>query len=419
MVGHALTQDRADTDVGEAITHRLDELAHFTDGGRLTRLYLTPTHRQAAERVLQWMRDAGMSARIDAVGSVVGRYEGATPGAPALLLGSHIDTVRDAGRFDGPMGVCIALAAVERLHRAGRRMPFAIEVLAFGDEEGVRFASTLGGSLTVAGRFDPKILDEKDTGGVTRRRALMDFGCNPEKIAAESKDPRDVLGYVEVHIEQGPVLEAEGLPVGIVTAINGATRGMAQVKGMAGHAGTVPMTMRRDALAAAAEMILMVEARAGAESDLVATVGRLLLTSPAANVIAGEASFSIDVRAPTDAAREAAVRDIEAAIGAIAAKRGVEASVAFNYHAPAAACDEGLMRGLAGAIAGQGTKVRALPSGAGHDAMSFRGRFPLAMLFVRCKGGISHNPAEYAAPEDIAVAVRVLADFIDGFGAKA
>ena len=400
---------------GDAITARIDDLAHFTDGGRLTRLYLTPPHRQATERVLAWMREAGMVARIDAAGSVVGRYEGATADAPALLLGSHIDTVRDAGRFDGNLGVLLALAVVQRLHRAARRLPFAVEIFAFGDEEGVRFASTLGGSRAIAGRFDPAILDEKDAAGITRRRALEDFGCDPSHIAAEARRPDKVLGYVEAHIEQGPVLEAENLPVALVTAINGASRGMVTVTGEAGHAGTVPMGLRHDALAAAAEMIVAVEQRAQAEPDLVATVGRLILQSPATNTIAGQATFSIDLRAPSDESRLAALAGIKADIGKIAQKRGVAAETTFNYDAPAARCDPGLSDALAAAIARQGLAARRLPSGAGHDGMALRGVFPIAMLFVRCKGGISHNPAEYASPADIEVTARVLIDFVDHF----
>ena len=403
---------------GDPITAGIDDLAHFTDGGRLTRLYLTPPHRQAAERVALWMREAGMVARIDATGSVVGRYEGLTPDAPALLLGSHIDTVRDAGRFDGNLGVLIALAVVQNLHRAGKRLPFALEVLAFGDEEGVRYPSTLGGSRAIAGRFDPAILDEKDTAGITRRRALEDFGCDPAPIGAEARDPGKVLGYIEAHIEQGPVLEAEGLPVAVVTAINGASRGNVTITGIAGHAGTVPMTLRRDAVAAAAEMILAVERRALAEPDLVATVGRLILQSPATNTIAGQATFSVDLRAPSDAARLAALADIKSAIAAIAKARGVQAEASFGYDAPAARCDAALTDALAGAVARQGVPVRPLPSGAGHDGMALSGVFPIAMLFVRCKGGISHNPAEYASPADIDVAARVLIDFVEHFRAN-
>ena len=400
---------------GDAITAGIDDLAHFTDGGRLTRLYLTPPHRQAAERVMAWMREAGMSARVDAAGSVVGRYEGATPGAPALLLGSHIDTVRDAGRFDGNLGVLLALAVVQKLNRDKRRLPFAVEVLAFGDEEGVRFPSTLGGSRAIAGRFDPAILDEKDTAGITRRRALEDFGCDPSRIAAEARRPEKVLGYVEAHIEQGPVLEAENLPVAVVTAINGASRGMVTISGEAGHAGTVPMGLRRDALAAAAEMIVAIERRAQYEPDLVATVGRLILQSPATNTIAGQATFSIDLRAPSNEARLAALADIKSEIGKIAKKRGVAATADFTYDAPAARCDAALSDALGAAISRLGLPVRRLPSGAGHDGMALSGAFPIAMLFVRCKGGISHNPAEYASPQDIDLAARALIDFVENF----
>ncbi len=399
---------------GPAIVARIDQLAAITDEpGKLTRLYLNPAHRHAVAVAMQWMRDAGMSVHLDATGSVIGRYEASAIDAPALLLGSHLDSVRDAGRFDGTLGVLAAIAVVERLHASGKRMPFAIEVVAFGDEEGVRFASTLGGSRALAGLFDAKLLDELDGDGISRRRALEDFGCDPGAIAAAAR-PR-VLGYVELHIEQGPVLEAEALPVGVVTAINGANRGSVTVKGVGGHAGTVPMAMRRDALSASAEMILAIERRAAAEADLVATVGRLEVANGATNTVPGVVSFTLDVRHPADARRQAAVREIEVDIRAIAQTRGVEATVAMTYDAPAATCDPALTRALADSIGRHGLPVRAMPSGAGHDGMAFRGRIPFAMLFVRCRGGISHNPAEFAATDDIEIAARVLEDFVAHF----
>ncbi len=356
-----------------------------------------------------------MSVRIDATGNVVGRREGSAPNAPALLIGSHIDTVRDAGRFDGCLGVLTGIAVVAELAARQAVHPFAIEVIAFGDEEGVRFPSALSGSRALAGTFDPAVLDERDEEGVSRRQALVAFGCNPEAIASEARSAATTLGYVEVHIEQGPVLEADELAVGVVTAISGATRGIVEVAGEPGHAGTVPMHGRRDALAAAAEMVLAVEARAKGQTDLVATVGRLALTNAAGNTIPGKVQFSLDVRAPIDAQRAAAVADIKAAIARIAAQRNVAAQVTLTHDAPATPCDSRLMQLLSNGIEGIGLEVRHLPSGAGHDAMAFRGRLPLAMLFVRCKGGISHNPAEHASAADIDVAARVLLSFIDSW----
>ncbi len=245
---------------GPELMARLDQLATFSDDpDRLTRLYLSPAHRQAMDPVMAWMQAAGMTTRIDAVGNVVGRYEADRAGAATVLIGSHIDTVIDAGKYDGNLGVLAGIAAVEALHREGLRLPVAIEVIAFGDEEGVRFPTALTGSRAVAGTLDPNLLDARDRDGVAVREALAAAGCDARAYASCARAPGDVLGYLEVHIEQGPVLEAEGLPLGVVTAINGATRARVQVKGEAGHAGTVPMALRRDALAAAAEMVLAVE----------------------------------------------------------------------------------------------------------------------------------------------------------------
>ena len=396
----------------------IDELASLTDEpGRLTRLYLSPAHRNAAGCLAAWMRDAGMLAHIDAIGNVIGRYEGLLPDAPALLLGSHIDTVRDAGKYDGILGVVSALAVVGRLHAAGKRLPHAIEVVAFGDEEGVRFASTLGGSSALAGVFDLKLLDDCDRDGISRRQALMDFGCNPAHIPSVARDPAQVLGYVELHIEQGPVLEAENLPMAVVTAINGGTRATVDVRGNRGHAGTVPMALRHDALAAAAEMILAVEQRARGNADLVGTVGRLDIANAATNTVPGSVTWTFDVRSPSDAERHTAVADIERQIATIARARRVETAVTITYNTPAATSDAGLSQHLAASISRQGHPVRRMPSGAGHDAMSFRGRIPFTMLFVRCRGGISHHPAEHASVADIEIAARILTDFVETFDA--
>ena len=400
-------------DYGEAISARIDALAALScDPGKLTRLYLTPSHRRAADLVLQWMLEAGMTARVDAVGNVIGRYEGAWSDAPALLLGSHIDTVRDAGKFDGNLGVVTAIAVVAKLQASGQRLPFAIEVVAFGDEEGVRFASTLGGSRALAGTFDAALLDETDVDGQSRRQALIAFGCDPTKLAADARDPTQTLGYVEVHIEQGPVLEAKDLPLGVVTAINGARRGTVTIAGVSGHAGTVPMSMRRDALAAAAEMILAVERIGAGNNDSVATVGRLEIANAGTNTVPGQVSFSLDIRSPVDARREEAAKKIERAIAEIATRRHVTAAVAYTYEAPAAACDRALSAKLGAAIAAQQLPELHMPSGAGHDGMAFRDKIPFAMLFVRCRGGISHNPAEFADVADIDAAARVLEHFV-------
>jgi allantoate deiminase len=405
--------------LGEKIAARLVELAAISDEpDRLTRLYLSPAHRQAADLVAAWMREAGMAVRIDALGSVVGRYRPRESGGGTLILGSHIDTVRNAGRFDGPLGVVTAIEVVGAAARAGKRFPFAVEVFAFGDEEGVRFASTLGGSKALAGRFDAHALDEVGEDGVSRRQALRAFGCDPARLAEEAMSPASALGYVEVHIEQGPVLEQEGLPVGIVTAIDGVTRGTVDVEGVAGHAGTVPMPMRKDALAAAAEMLLAVEARAGKRANLVATAGKIEVPGSAANVIPGRARFTLDIRSPSDQERLAAVADIKDTIAAIAARRGVSAKFSIGHEVAAALCDQRLSDKMAEAIESFGIAPRRLPSGAGHDAMAFDKVIPFAMLFVRCRGGVSHNPDEYATPADIDTAARVLTAFLDRIGSQ-
>ncbi|MFO1049579.1 MAG: allantoate amidohydrolase [Geminicoccaceae bacterium] len=404
--------------LGANVMAHLDDLATYSgELGRLTRLYLTPAHAAASKLVRGWMEDAGMAATIDAAANVVGRYEGHRPGLPALLLGSHIDTVRDAGHYDGNLGVVTAIEAVAALDRAGERLPFAIEVLAFGDEEGVRFPSKLTGSRAVAGTFDSTTLDVVDSQGVNLEAALRAFGCDPAAIPAIGRRPGDVLGYVEVHIEQGPVLEKLKLPVGIVSAINGASRFRIEVTGLAGHAGTVPMELRQDALTAAAEMILAVERRAhGAnEPGLVATVGSVEAVPGAPNVIPGKASFTLDIRAPSDADRNRATEELVTAFATLAARRHVRAKVEKFYDEPAVTCDPALVGALEAAVRRAGLEPHRLPSGAGHDGLAIATLCPIAMLFVRCKGGISHNPAESITTRDADVATRILLDFLRHF----
>ena len=402
--------------LGETVMDRLDRLARFSETpDNLTRRYLTPAHKEAAIQVRAWMEEVGMSASLDAVGNVVGRYEGAEPGAPALLLGSHIDTVVDAGRYDGNLGVIAAIACVGALAARGRRLPFAIEVIAFGDEEGSRFPVTLVGSSAVAGRFDPACLEARDDDGVSLGEALTAFGCDPAEAPAVGRAPKDVHAYVELHIEQGPVLEAEDLPVGVVTAINGANRFAVRLAGMAGHAGTVPMALRRDSLAGAAEMIAAVEEIGRGGDGLVATVGRIEALPGSVNVVPGETRFTLDVRAPADAVRDRAVSAILSRFEDIAARRRLELTVERTHEAGAAACAPWIMEQLEAAVARHGIAPLRLPSGAGHDAMAFSGFCPIGMLFLRCAGGISHNPAESVTVDDTDVAVRILLDFIERF----
>ncbi len=416
--GGAAPADRAGggPTFGERIMRRLAELARFSSepGGALTRLYLTPQHKAAALQVENWMHQAGMAAGIDAVGNVVGRHGGAD--APALLLGSHIDTVRNAGRYDGNLGVVLAIEAVAALHARGERLPFAVEVIAFGDEEGVRFPVTLTGSRAVAGILGPAALDAEDADRISVREALQRFGCNPSGIPKVPRRRESALGYVEVHIEQGPVLEAEGLPVGVVTAINGASRFAVEVAGTAGHAGTVPMALRRDALAAAAEMVLLVERLAAETPELVATVGRIEALPGAVNVIPSGARFTIDIRSPSDETRNGAVARLRAEMEAAAGRRGVLVRLTRTYDEAAAVCAPWLVEQLEAAVArAAGLPPRRLPSGAGHDGLAMVALCPIGMLFVRCEGGISHNPAESITTEDADVAARVLLDFLRHF----
>lgn len=399
--------------LGKDIDEKIETLARITDEpGKLTRLYLNPAHKRSMDMVAGFMRDAGLTTRVDAAATVVGRLAGDGRDRRTLILGSHIDTVRDAGKYDGTLGVVAPIVALQRIRRAGIELPFDVEIVAFGDEEGVRYPTTLTGSRALAGKFDARFLDEKDAGGITREEALRAFGLNTRDIAREARDPARVIGYVEVHIEQGPVLEARNLPVGVVTGIAGATRGRVVVRGESGHAGTVPMTLRHDALATAAEMILAVEAVARRSAPVVATVGRLEVANGAVNTVPGHVEFTLDVRAPTDSVRQKALTDIRAALDEIATRRNVSADVAYTYDAPAVASDPTLVKELSGAVARQGYEVLQLASGAGHDAMSFGGRLPAAMLFVRCRGGVSHSPLEFATADDMDAAGRVLLDFI-------
>lgn len=390
---------------------------HSAEPGAMTRLYLTPAHAAAIETVSDWMRAAGLDTTVDALGTVVGRLAGPRPDAPTLILGSHIDTIRNGGRFDGTLGVVVAIAAVAQLRAEGVALPFAIEVVAFGDEEGVRFPHTLSGSRALAGGFDTAALEGRDADGVTLREALLHFGRDPEAIAALARPPGSVMGYLEVHIEQGPVLEHEDVPVGVVTAIAGATRLKVEIVGTAGHAGTVPMRLRRDALAAAAEMVGLVEALALADPAVVATVGQIEAQPGAVNVIAGAARLTVDLRSPDDAARLAALDRLEDGFAACAARRGVGITVTRFYEVAAAPCGATLQGVLAEAVSRQGLPVVRLPSGAGHDGLAMARLCPIGMLFVRCTGGISHNPAESITAADAGVALAVLVEAVRAFAA--
>lgn len=386
-------------------------LNRFTDDpGKLTRLYLSPAHRQAAEWVKGAMEVAGLTAFIDAAGSVQGRREGTVPGAPAVMIGSHIDTVKDGGRFDGNLGVVAGILAMQALRDAGIALPFPVEVVAFGDEENVRFPTHLSTSEALAGHHDPAWLDAKDEDGVTLAEALRAFGGDPAGIAALARAPGSLRAYLEVHIEQGPVLEAQNEAVGIVTAINAQSRAQVRVTGEAGHAGTVPMALRKDALTAAAEMALALEAVAGAHDQAVGTVGVFRPEPGATNVVPGAVQFTIDFRAPLDATLAAMDAAIRERFEAIAHRRGVAVSITTYAKAAAVPMAPELQEAFATGIARSGSNLaaRRLPSGAGHDAMAMAAIAPVAMLFVRNEKGISHSPLENMTEADAGLAIRVL-----------
>jgi len=378
----------------EIVMRRCDELAACSEEAEaITRPFASDAMRHAQSLVSDWMELAGMTVLHDNVGNVRGRYEGQSAGAPTLLLGSHLDSVRDAGRYDGPLGVMVAIAAVQHLRDASRRLPFALEVIAFADEEGMRFGSTYLGSRALAGSFDRRDLERVDAEGILMRHAIRDFGGDPDHIADDAWKG-EALGYIEVHIEQGPVLESRGLPVGVVVGIAGQNRYTLAFTGEAGHAGTVPMALRRDALAAAAEFILAVEAEARAEPQVVATVGKVIAHPGATNVIAGRAGLSLDVRSADRATLLVASRRMLDLAEEIAAGRKLTVEVTSDTRNEAVGCDEGLVRLLSRAIEDAGYTLAPLTSGAGHDGVEMSRIAPIGMLFVRCKGGISHNPAE-------------------------
>lgn len=406
-----------DGSLGERIVRRIDELATISeDADKLTRTFLSREHRAAADLILTWMRDAGMSAHLDAIGNVCGRYEGERPGLPCLMLGSHYDTVRDAGKWDGPLGVITAIACVADLNRRGKRLLFAIEVVGFADEEGVRFASTLLGSRAVAGTFDRSVLATRDRDGVEMREALTRFGLDPVGIGAAARTRAELLAFIELHIEQGPVLEAQDLPVGVVTAIAGATRLAARLTGTAGHAGTVPMVLRRDALTGAAECIVAIEQVCRSDADgLVGTVGLIQAMPGASNVIPGEVSFTIDIRAPTDVHRQSAVAEIVRRIETIVKHRQLSLRLEVTHENRTAPCAPWIKQQIAEAIAAENHRVCELPSGAGHDGMAMIDIADIGMIFVRCRDGISHNPAEHVDLADAEAAARVLLKLIENF----
>jgi beta-ureidopropionase / N-carbamoyl-L-amino-acid hydrolase len=408
------TQGAAAGAFGKRILDLVDKLARFSERtDALTCTYFSPAHRATAAQLRDWMRAAGLSTDIDAVGNVVGHLAGRSPAAKTLIVGSHYDTVDNAGRFDGRLGILTALVVVEHLQHIGRRLPFHLDVMAFSEEEGGRFSAPYLGSSAIAGRFDESFLERRDANGVSLAAILQNEGVDLSAIRALARRPQTLCGYLEVHIEQGPVLLQRDLPVGVVTSIAGTARFAVTIEGVTGHAGTVPMPMRRDAAAAAAEVVLAVERRCSASANLVGTVGRLVVPHGLINVIPGRCELSLDIRSSDDAVSDSAITDVLAAIEAIAKRRQVNAVVNEVSRHHAVPCTPRLQSALAGAVSRTGVEPIYLPSGAGHDAEMFAGITDVGMLFVRCgNGGISHNPRETVTPEDADVAARVLLDTI-------
>jgi allantoate deiminase len=380
---------------------------------RLMRLFLSPEHRRAADLVTRWMTAAGLSVSEDALGTVRGCFGSAKR---RLLIGSHIDTVIDAGKYDGPLGVVAGVLAAEHFARAGAELPFGIDVLAFGDEESSRFPTTLSSSMACAGAFNPEMLALVDAKGISFADALKAYGKKAEDIAAAAYRRDEALAYVEVHIEQGPVLESRNQPLGVVSGIIGQTFFRVDIAGVAGHAGTVPMPLRRDALAGAAEVVLLAERIAKATSgEVVATVGRLNAAPGATNVIPGRVVLTVDMRSGNDAARVAFVAKFKAGCSEIAERRTLELTITPTHEVAATPCDPRLQDTLADAIEAVGGEPHRLGSGAGHDGQAMVKLCPIGMLFVRCRGGISHNPLEYASPRDMGLATAALIKFIERF----
>ncbi len=388
----------------------------FAEQGQLTVTYLTDAHRACAQRLSHWMReDCGFDeVSIDAVGNVVGVYHGSDPGAKRLLTGSHYDTVRNGGKYDGRLGILVPMACVRALKQAGRRLPFGLEVVGFAEEEGQRYKATFLGSGALTGHFDPAWLDQADADGVTMRQAMQHAGLCIDDIPKLKRDASRYLGFVEVHIEQGPVLNEVEIPLGVVTSINGSVRYVGEVIGQASHAGTTPMDRRRDAAAAVAELLLYVEKRAGSVPDVVGTVGMLNVPAGSINVVPGRCAFSLDLRATTNAARDALADDVVAELARICDRRGVAYRLEETMRAAAAPSAPAWQARWEAAVQALGLPVFRMPSGAGHDAMKLHEVMPQAMLFMRgLNAGISHNPLEAITNDDTDLCVRAFQRLIE------
>ena len=398
------------------LQRRLETLARVTDEpGKLTRTFMSPAMRQANALVGSWMAEAGLKVSEDRAGNLIGRWE--VPGATTWVVGSHLDTVRDAGHYDGALGVLVAIAAVEELSRTGRALPFSLEIVGFSEEEGVRFASAYLGSKGYTGQLRQADLALRDGSGITVGDALRPLGVSTAKDVQAAHSKLDLVGYFEVHIEQGPVLESKNLSLGVVSGIAGQTRAKISFVGKAGHAGTTPMGLRKDALAGAAEFALAAEALAGKQASLVATVGTLKVQPGAANVIPARADFSLDLRHPEDKVRTAALRALKATARSIASRRGLSLTWLVTQDNGAVKCSPAVARILAASVGRVAGKAISLPSGAGHDGVVMSKVCPIAMLFVRCKDGLSHHPDEFVSLADLGSALDATVDFLEGLAA--
>lgn len=381
----------------------------------LTVTYLTPAHQACQRQLAHWMRECGFDeVEVDAVGNVVGVYHGTTEEAPRLLTGSHYDTVRNGGKYDGRLGIFVPMVCVRELHRQKKRLPFDLEVIAFAEEEGQRYKATFLGSGAVIGRFDFSWLNQRDADGITMREAMFAAGRDPGQIAALKRDPAQYMGFVEVHIEQGPVLNEIDLPLGVVTSINGSVRYLGEMVGMASHAGTTPMDRRRDAAAGVAELLLYVEKRAAQAPHLVGTVGMLHVPSGSINVVPGRCQFSLDIRATTNELRDAMAHDVLSELKRITDRRGLHCALEETLRASAAPSAPEWQARWERAVESVGLPVHRMPSGAGHDAMKLDEVMPQAMLFVRGgNSGISHNPLETTTNDDAQLCVEAFMHLLD------
>jgi hydantoinase/carbamoylase family amidase len=398
---------------GAKILEMARQLAQWSEtSGGLTCTYFSAAHKAAARQLCEWMRSAGLDAEIDAVGNVVGRYA-SDRAAKALIIGSHYDTVANAGLYDGRLGILTGLVVAEHLKRAGKKLPFHLDVIGFAEEEGVRFSAPYLGSSAIAGRFDEAVLQRRDKDGLSVAAVFEEAGVGRAAIRALGRPADTLRGYLEVHIEQGPVLLDRHIPVGVVTAIAGSARFRMTIRGVAGHAGTVPMSLRHDAAAAAAEIALAVERRCSGTATLVGTVGQFAVPNGQINVIPGLCELSLDIRAGDNRIRDAAIRDVLGAAEGIASRRGVNVEITEIGRHAAVPCAPQMQAALANAIAGAGIEPFYLASGAGHDAAIFAGLADIGMLFVRCgNGGVSHSPMETVTAEDADVAAGILLDVI-------